>query len=88
MNRLSLVTVNRPTPSFRFLVLDSADVRAPDSVDDVPRCRVEDEGVQLVPTGEGEGEEGRAAEKLHVVHLRPARTPRLSQITGFQECGI
>ena len=66
------------------LVLHFADVRAPDGVDEVPRREVEDEGVELEPHEDGEGEEGDAARQLHVVQLLPvARTSSLSQ---FKVC--
>ena len=53
------------------LILHLADISALCGVDKVPRGEVEDEGVELEPHEDGEGQEGSATNQLHVVKLLP-----------------
>ena len=81
MNRLSFVQPQSLGGRLRFPnLLLSSSLGAPGRVDEVPRRGAEDEGVEIVPAGDGEEEEGGAAHQLHVVQLLPeCRTPGLSQ---------
>ena len=66
-------------------LLLSSGLGAPGRVDEVPRRGAEDEGVEIVPAGDGEEEEGGAAHQLHVVQLLPAMSYAAFQpISGFE----
>ena len=58
------------------LVLDLADVRALDGVDEVPGCEVEEEGLCIEPHEDGEEQEGGTTGQLHFVRGLPVESQK------------